>query len=129
MSTIDRSRLRDFIPDLDLASPADIRSGLRRALAYLDEAAKTPSLRPAADLQAERQARLDKRRNAGHEAALRTAIEKIEEAQRGGQTSATYLTFPDSVVKALREAGYRVTYSKACGMGDMDSHTISWSKP
>ena len=38
------------------------------------------------------------------------------------------LSLSDSVVSALRNAGYDVTYFEAIGMGDMPTHRIKWSK-
>ena len=40
--------------------------------------------------------------------------------------SLTVLSLHPEVVRMLERAGYKVKFNRACGMGDMDSHTITW---
>lgn len=87
---------------------------------------KTPTLRPASELTAEREAKKAARQTKDFSKYLADAVRLIEEAHRKGQHSVCSLTFPDAIVKELRANGYRVKYRPACGMGDVDSHEISW---
>lgn len=86
------------------------------------------TLRPAEQLRLEAAARAVARERSDHESAMADAVRLIEQAHREGRTECSYLTFPETVVEELRARGYRVTYQKACGMGDVDSHRIQWSK-
>jgi hypothetical protein len=85
----------------------------------------TRRLRPASELRAER-AGVDAATARSREQGLAKAIELIEKAQARGEREVSYLTFSDWVVSQLRAAGYRVTFQRALGMGDMDTHRIEW---
>lgn len=87
------------------------------------------TLRPASALRAEQESRHRASKASGHDVSMQRAIESIEAAQRKGLRSTSDLTYPDSVVEELRANGYTVTYHRACGAGDMDSHEISWERP
>lgn len=87
---------------------------------------KPPKLRPAAELRDERARRRTRVTTDTHERALSQVIELIDKAHSKNETSVTYLTFPESVVDALRNAGYRVRFYRASNFGDVDTHEISW---
>jgi hypothetical protein len=84
------------------------------------------NLRNASILKAEREQQFSQREKTSFEHAMKRAVDRIEEAHASGGTSFSDLTYPDSVVKALEQAGYKVKLFPACGMGDMDSHEVSW---
>ena len=85
-------------------------------------------IRPAATLRAERKARQTASEENDLQKYLKQAVDCIELAHANGKSEVHSLTYPDSVVKALRAKGYTVKYYRAGHMGDMDSHVISWDK-
>ncbi len=80
----------------------------------------------AADLTAARKAEESWRKAGSYDRAIKAVAEKIEEAHRLGKNSVTVLTVSQDVIDSLRRNGFSVKYLPACGMGDMDSHTITW---
>jgi hypothetical protein len=85
-------------------------------------------LRPASALIKEREARAKKHRKVVRDESMTRAIEIIERAHKAGYSEVTGMTFPEHTVEALRKAGYKVTFQKACGMGDVDTHRIEWKE-
>jgi len=84
------------------------------------------NLRPATELKAENIRRSQQFESRSHEIGMQRAINEIEDAHKAGKSEVFCLTFADSVVHELRTNGYTVKHYPAAGMGDMDSHLISW---
>lgn len=84
------------------------------------------ALRPAADLAHEDDEKRAKRQDKTFEAGLARAATAINRAHAAGERSVTDMTFSNYVVMRLRGAGYTVRRNTACGMGDVDTHTIEW---
>lgn len=58
------------------------------------------------------------------ERLYKSVIEKIMENKIKGEITVQSLS--SEVVKRLEEEGFTVTFQRACGMGDVDSHRIKW---
>ena len=85
-------------------------------------------LRSASAVRTEQVKRRRSSKTESADREMARAIEAIDKAQSEGKSSAWTLSIPDGVVRKLKYKGYKVTFHRACGMGDMDSHEISWSK-
>ncbi len=79
----------------------------------------TAKLIPAAELASAAQ---PKSRN--YDTIIMNLNKKLLENETNGELDV--LPLPPDVVKMLEEAGYTVKFYRAMGMGDMDSHRITW---
>ena len=92
----------------------------------MDTKARTGVLRPAAELAAERASRYLTGAEKNKRESLDEIARKIETAHRRGFCTVCVLTLPSDVVDELKTAGYNVKLDKAAGMGDVDTHIVSW---
>ncbi len=84
------------------------------------------TLRPAAVLTAEREARRTRSAKEAFDGQMSDITQVIEDAHLQGQKEVTTMTFIDTVKTVLEANGYKVSLQKAMGMGDVDSYRIQW---
>jgi hypothetical protein len=86
-------------------------------------------LRKAQELTEEREREKSDRVHREHEQGMQRAITAIEDAHKQGRTTASTLSLPDSVLKELRDKGYRVKRvppGEFAAMGSGESVDIAW---
>lgn len=85
------------------------------------------SIPTAAELRAKTEAAKNETARRSHEYGMGVAKRAIQQARKDGMERVSVLPLPDSVVNALRHAGYKVSdRNPARGMGDADTVDISW---
>lgn len=79
---------------------------------------------PAEQLRAGVDDENDQRERQRHTRGMENIKKAIQENRRKG--SVNVLSLRSSVVEQLEKEGFGVKFHRAAGMGDMDTHTVSW---
>lgn len=81
-------------------------------------------LKSASEVRNEINAEKKAREDAAFKRCMENVVNAIEQHKRTGHV--TLQSLPAEITQILVDNGYDVKYHPACGMGDVDSHTISW---